>query len=50
MPEAKPHIRDELNCHNALFLDGAVSSLWAPASARLDSGYPLGPLVVVSER
>ena len=41
-------MRDELRCANALYLDGTVSSLWYPAGARLDSGYPLGPLIVVT--
>lgn len=39
--------RDELKCANALFLDGAVSSLWAPALRRLDHHAPLGPMLVV---
>lgn len=39
--------RDELNCPNALFLDGTVSSLWAPDLDRRDTGYPLGPMVVL---
>ena len=42
--------RDELQTPNALFLDGAVSSLWDPATDRLDSGAPLGPLIVVEKR
>lgn len=37
--------RDGLNCPNALFLDGSVSSLYAPALNRSDLGRPLGPLV-----
>jgi uncharacterized protein YigE (DUF2233 family) len=36
--------RDELHCKDALYLDGAVSSLWAPSLGRSDSGNPLGPL------
>jgi uncharacterized protein YigE (DUF2233 family) len=40
--------RDELHCDDALYLDGAVSSLWAPSLGRSDSGNPLGPLVVVT--
>ena len=40
--------RDELGCGNALYLDGAVSALWAPALDRLDTGRALGPMVVVS--
>ena len=40
--------RDELKSANALYLDGAVSSLWAPSLKRMDVGSPLGPLVVVT--
>ncbi len=39
--------RDRLNCPNALFLDGSVSSLYAPAVRRDDSLLPLGPIVGV---
>jgi uncharacterized protein YigE (DUF2233 family) len=38
--------RDRLNCNNALFLDGAVSSLWAPSLNRMDGGLPIGPMIV----
>ncbi len=38
--------RDQLNCPNALFLDGTVSSLWAPSLDRRDAGTPLGPMLV----
>ncbi len=41
-------MRDELGCDNALYLDGTVSSLWYPAGDRQDTGYPLGPLIVVT--
>jgi len=41
--------RDELGCPNALFLDGAVSSLWE-AGARQDVRAPLGPIVAVFKR
>jgi uncharacterized protein YigE (DUF2233 family) len=41
--------RDELGCPNALFLDGAVSSLWE-AGARQDIRAPLGPIVAVFKR
>ena len=37
--------RDELGCANALFLDGSVSSLFAPGLNRNDSLIPLGPIV-----
>jgi len=38
--------RDRLNTPNALFFDGAVSSLWDPANGRQDSHSPLGPIIV----
>ncbi|WP_426218510.1 phosphodiester glycosidase family protein [Methylobacterium sp. NFXW15] len=37
--------RDDLGCRNALFLDGSVSSLYAPNLNRSDIGRPLGPLI-----
>ncbi|MGY2049896.1 phosphodiester glycosidase family protein [Methylobacterium sp. JK268] len=37
--------RDRLGCPNALFLDGSVSSLYAPDLNRQDLSRPLGPLV-----
>jgi uncharacterized protein YigE (DUF2233 family) len=39
--------RDSVKAKNALFFDGAVSSLWDPAAHRMDSHAPLGPIVVV---
>jgi uncharacterized protein YigE (DUF2233 family) len=44
------YFRDELDCPNALFLDGTVSSLWAPGLHRMDAGRPIGPMAVVLER
>ena len=44
------YFRDELKTPNALFLDGNVSSLWNPASGRLDKGVPIGPLIVVTRK
>lgn len=44
------YFRDVLNCDNALFLDGSVSSLWDPEHGRVDGGPPLGPLIVVEKR
>ena len=38
--------RDQLQCRNALFFDGAVSALWDPANHRRDLTKPLGPLIV----
>ncbi|MFZ9396215.1 MAG: phosphodiester glycosidase family protein [Erythrobacter sp.] len=42
--------RDELKVQNALYLDGSISALWDPPSQRLDSGPPIGPLIVVTKR
>ncbi|MBX7457423.1 phosphodiester glycosidase family protein [Qipengyuania sp. 1NDH17] len=42
--------RDELNVKNALYLDGNVSALWNPATDRLDTGAPIGPIVVVEKK
>ena len=39
--------RDGLGCPDALYLDGAVSSLWAPAMGRQDTQTGLGTFVVV---
>ena len=43
-------LRDGLGCRDALFFDGTVSSLWDPGAGRMDSGYPLGPIVAVFRR
>ena len=37
--------KDTLGCRNALFLDGSVSSLYAPSVNRSDISRPLGPMV-----
>jgi uncharacterized protein YigE (DUF2233 family) len=37
--------RDALNCQNALFFDGTVSSLYSPELGRADAFYPLGPII-----
>jgi uncharacterized protein YigE (DUF2233 family) len=42
--------RDVLNCRNALYLDGSVSSLWDRPGGRRDGRTDLGPLVAVFER
>lgn len=42
--------RDALGCDDALFLDGAVSSLWDPAAQRQDAYGSLGPMVAVFRR
>lgn len=41
--------RDGLGCNDALFLDGHVSSLWAPQLNREDRAALLGSMVVVSD-
>jgi uncharacterized protein YigE (DUF2233 family) len=40
--------RDALKCPNALFLDGSVSSLFAPDLNRDDALAPMGPIISVS--
>lgn len=42
--------RDVLGCPDALYLDGTVSSLYAPALGRKDSGANLGPMLAITER
>jgi uncharacterized protein YigE (DUF2233 family) len=42
--------RDGLGCADALFLDGSVSSLYAPELKRDDELRPLGPIVSVTTR
>ena len=42
--------RDGLGCKNALFLDGSVSSLYAPELKRDDEIQPIGPIVGVVRR
>ena len=39
--------RDALGCRNALFLDGSLSSLYAPELKRDDELLPIGPIVGV---
>lgn len=43
------YFRDELATPNALYLDGAISALWDPASSRMDTGR-VGPLLVVETK
>jgi uncharacterized protein YigE (DUF2233 family) len=43
------YFRDEVKVANALYLDGQVSSLWDPATARMDKGR-VGPIIVVTKR
>ncbi len=42
--------RDQLSCANALFLDGSISSLFAPALARYDNTHPMGPIIAVTQK
>lgn len=42
--------RDRLRTPNALFLDGSISSLYAPALHRNDGFLPLGPMIGAFER
>ncbi|RWM29568.1 phosphodiester glycosidase family protein [Mesorhizobium sp.] len=42
--------RDKLGCPNALFLDGSISSLYAPAIGRNDDFWNLGPMIGVFRR
>jgi uncharacterized protein YigE (DUF2233 family) len=43
------YFRDQVRVANALYLDGAVSSLWDPATGRMDKGR-VGPIIVVTKR
>ncbi len=43
-------LRDGLGCADALYLDGSVSSLWAPDLGRRDGREGLGTFVVVLRR
>ena len=38
----------QLGCANALFLDGSISSLYAPSLNRMDRHYPLGPIIGIT--
>lgn len=42
--------RDQLRCQNALFLDGSISSLWAPSINRADEFWPAGPIISARPR
>lgn len=41
--------RDELNCPDALYLDGVISNLYAPPLRRNDRKADLGPIIGVVE-
>ena len=42
--------RDALGCRDALFLDGSISSLYAPSLDRRDGLLPIGPIVAIAPR
>jgi uncharacterized protein YigE (DUF2233 family) len=42
--------RDALHCPNALYLDGSISSIYAPSIQRADYLWPLGPIIGVYAR
>lgn len=42
--------RDILKCQNALFLDGSISSLWAPSVGHTGEFWPAGPIVSARPR
>jgi uncharacterized protein YigE (DUF2233 family) len=42
--------RDALGCPDALFLDGSISALYAPALGRSDGLLPLGPMIAIRQR
>jgi len=39
-----------LHCSNALYLDGSISSIYAPSIQRADYLWPLGPIIGVYAR
>ena len=41
------YFRDRLGVRQALYLDGSISRLYAPAIGRNDFGWPLGPIIAV---
>jgi uncharacterized protein YigE (DUF2233 family) len=42
--------RVTLHCSNALYLDGSISSLYAPSIQRADHLWPLGPIIGIYSR
>ena len=42
--------RDGLDCKDALYFDGTVSSLWIPSQSREDKSVPFGPMIIVRDR
>jgi uncharacterized protein YigE (DUF2233 family) len=43
------YFRDHLHCREALYLDGSISSLYAPRLRREDHGSDMGPIIGVIE-
>lgn len=46
--EFASYFRDVLQCDDALYLDGSVSSIYAPALGRADAHHNLGPIIGVT--
>jgi uncharacterized protein YigE (DUF2233 family) len=46
--EFASYFRDHLHCHEALYLDGSISSLYAPRLGREDRKADLGPIIGVT--
>lgn len=42
------YFRDSLHCREALYLDGSISSLYAPRLNRDDEGFEMGPILGVA--
>jgi uncharacterized protein YigE (DUF2233 family) len=42
--------RDRLHCPDALYLDGSISSIYAPSVHRADYLWPLGPIIAIYAR
>jgi uncharacterized protein YigE (DUF2233 family) len=47
--EISLYLRDVLGCREALYLDGAISSLFAADLGRADARAKLGPMIAVVE-
>lgn len=48
--ELASYFRDVLRCPDALFLDGTVSSLFAPELNRSDKKMDLGPMIGIADQ
>ena len=44
------HVRDGLGARDALYFDGSISRLYAPALNRADFGRRLGPIIGYTEQ